>query len=394
MYDAIIVGARCAGAATGMLLARKGYEVLLVDRSAFPSEVPQGHFIHRHGPPRLARWGVLDRLIATNCPAVTSNVTDFGDFPLEAIDLVADDIPLGVGPRRSALDQVLVSAAVEAGVELRTRVLVEGVLTEHDRVTGIRARTLDGGTLVVEQASVTIGADGRHSRIAALVQAEAYDEVPPAACWYFSYWSDVAISALEFYLRPDCYVIAHPTNDGLAAIFIGWPIERLPEIRRDIEGSCARALDGLPRLGERVRAGRRVEPMYGATDLPHFYRKPHGPGWALVGDAGCHKDPVLALGICDALRDAEFLAEALDARFSGKRDMHDALSEYETRRNMASKQDYWQNVSLAQFKPVPPEMLRIRAAVRGNRDLCRQFALARQGRIPWDALMTSLAGVA
>ena len=394
MYDAIIVGARCAGAATAMLLARKGYKVLLVDKSAFPSDVPQGHFVHRHGPPRLARWGLLDRVLATNCPPIVSAVMDFGDYPLAANDLVLNDVPLGVGPRHSVLDQVLIGAAVEAGVELRSRLLVEDVVTEGDRVTGIRGRMLDGGTPVIERASVTIGADGRHSRIAVAVRAESYNYVPTGACWYFSYWSDVAIGGLEFYARPDRYVIAHTTNDGLVTIFVGFPIERLPEVRRDTDGAFARALEGVSDLAERVRAGRRVEPIYGATDLPHYYRKPYGPGWALVGDAGCHKDPTLALGICDALRDAELLANALDERFSGRRDMQDALAEYEARRNAASRDDYLQNVSLAQFKPVPPETIRIRAAVRGNPDLSRQYVLARQGLVPWESLMARLAGAA
>jgi 2-polyprenyl-6-methoxyphenol hydroxylase-like FAD-dependent oxidoreductase len=127
-------------------------------------------------------------------------------------------------------------------------------------------------------------------------------------------------------------------------------------------------------------------------DLPHFYRKPYGPGWALVGDAGCHKDPILALGMCDALRDAELLANALDARFSGKRDMQEALAEYEAQRNTASRQDYGQNVAMAHFRPIPQQMLGIRAAVRGNGELSRQFVLARQGLVPWESIIAKLDG--
>jgi flavin-dependent dehydrogenase len=373
-----------------MLLARQGYKVLLVDRSRVPSDLPHGHFVHRHGPRRLARWGLLNRVLATNCPPVASCVMDFGDFPLVAGDLVVDGVPMAVGPRRAALDRVLIDAAVEAGVELRTRFLVEDVIGDGNCVTGVRGRSLDGGPAMSERASVTIGADGRRSRLAHAVGAASYDDVPTAACWYFSYWSDVDLPGLEFYVRADRYVIAHPTNDGLVAIFVGWPIARLADVRQDIERSFMRALDGLTDLGSRVRSGRRVEPMYGATDLPHFYRKPFGPGWALVGDAGCHKDPILALGICDALRDAELLTDALDARFSGRRDMQGALAEYESLRNAASKEDYGQNVAMAQFRPIPGQMLDIRAAVRGNTELSRQFVLARQGLVPWESLMAKL----
>ena len=70
-YDIIVVGARCSGAPTAMLLARKGYKVLLADRARFPSEIAHGHFIHRHGPRRLRDWGLLDRVIATGCPPST-----------------------------------------------------------------------------------------------------------------------------------------------------------------------------------------------------------------------------------------------------------------------------------------------------------------------------------
>ena len=95
MHDVIVVGARCAGAPTAMLLARKGYRVLLVDRASFPSDVPHGHFLHRGGPKRLAKWGLLDRVTATNCPAATTSLMDLGDFPLVGTGLVVDGIPLG-----------------------------------------------------------------------------------------------------------------------------------------------------------------------------------------------------------------------------------------------------------------------------------------------------------
>src|SRR5215472_8685943 len=127
-YDAVIVGARCAGAWTAMLLARKGHRVLLVDRARFPSEIPHGHFIHRHGPPRLARWGLLDRIVASGCPPVTSMLTYFGDFPLVAHNLEVDHVAWGYGPRRSALDKILVDAAVEAGADLLEGVAVNSLL--------------------------------------------------------------------------------------------------------------------------------------------------------------------------------------------------------------------------------------------------------------------------
>jgi flavin-dependent dehydrogenase len=217
MYDAIVIGARCGGAATAMLLARKGHRVLLVDRATFPSDIPHGHFIHRSGPTRLAKWGLLDRVLATGCPAITSFTSDFGDFPLVGNDLSVDGVPFACGPRRAALDRVLVDAAVEAGAELRSGFSVESLTMDGDRVTGIRGGDRRAGTSVSEHARITIGADGRNSHVARAVGAPEYDTVPSLTCWYFSYWAGVVGESVEVY---DCHgrvCFAFPTNDNLFA---------------------------------------------------------------------------------------------------------------------------------------------------------------------------------
>ena len=144
MYDAIIVGARCAGAATAMLLARRGHRVLLVDRATFPSDLPHGHFLHRRGPARLKRWGLLGRVAATGAPPIRSVVSDYGDFPLSDRDITVDGAPLGYGPRRRAMDQILLDAAVEAGADLRTGFAVQDYVGDGERITGIRGREAAG----------------------------------------------------------------------------------------------------------------------------------------------------------------------------------------------------------------------------------------------------------
>jgi flavin-dependent dehydrogenase len=381
MYDAIVVGARCAGAPAAMQLARKGWRVLLVDRATFPRDIPHGHFIHRDGPKRLAAWGLLER-IAGHCPRVTSFTLDLGDFPLTGHDLVHQGIAFGYAPRRSKLDHLLVEAAVEAGVELREGFTVDTLLSDDGRVTGIRGRAAPGGGPIVERAHITIGADGRHSRVAAQVGAPVYDACAAATCWYFSYWSGVADRGLEVYVLGDRMIFAFPTSDELYAIFIAWPAGRFHEIKRNVEGHFLATVDAVPELGARVRCGRREERFSGAADLPNFVRKPYGPGWALLGDAGCHKDPYMALGICDAFRDVDYLVEALEAGFSDGRDPTAALAQYERRRNDAMRDDYWQNLAGARFEKPPDAVLRIRAAVRGNPDATRQWFLACERMIP------------
>src|SRR5262245_36866931 len=185
MYDVIVFGARCGGAPVAMLLARKGYRVLLVDRATFPSEIPHGHFIHRHGPGRLQRWGLLDRIVASGCPPVRAMTSDNGDFPLTGHDLGRDGVALGYGPRRAILDRILVEAAIEAGAELREGFTVDDFLADGDRITGIRGRGREGGATIAERAAITIGADGRNSRLARAVGAPAYESAPAVTCWYF-----------------------------------------------------------------------------------------------------------------------------------------------------------------------------------------------------------------
>jgi flavin-dependent dehydrogenase len=355
-----------------------------LDRATFPSDIPHGHFVHRNGPRRLADWGLLDRVLETNCPAVTSFATDFGDFPLVGEDLAVDGVPMGVGPRRSRIDGVLVEAAVEAGVELRDGFAVDEFLSDGDRITGIRGRRRGEPHEVTEQATIVVGADGRNSGLARHVNAPAYESAPTLTCWYFSYWSGVPSTALELYVRDQRAIFAHPTNDDLLALFVVWPSAELPRVRGDIERSYMAAIDGVPEFAERVRAGTREERFYGATQLPSFLRKPFGAGWALVGDAGAHKDPFLALGVCDALRDAELLAGALEAGLSGRRPVEAALADYETQRNDATMPDYRENLMAAQLNPLPPEHYALRAALRGSQEDTNQFYLAREGMVPPD----------
>src|SRR4029077_15425644 len=116
MFDAIVVGARCAGSPTAMLLARKGYKVLLLDRGTFPSDMPfSNHYVHQTGSLRLKRWGLLERLAATHCPPIKNNHFDYGAFALTGAPVSADGVEDAYAPRRLRLDPVLVEAAAEAG---------------------------------------------------------------------------------------------------------------------------------------------------------------------------------------------------------------------------------------------------------------------------------------
>src|SRR5262249_25278454 len=157
------------------------------------------------------------------------------------------------------------------------------------------------------------------------------------------------------------------------AVFVGWPIGEFPRVRADIERSFLEAVGLAPELAERLRDGRRAGRFYGTADLPNFFCRPHGPGLALGGDAGHPKDPFIALGRADALRDAESLAEAIDEWRSGKRSEDEALADHERQRNEAAMPTYRENLQRARFEPLPAEALQLRAALRESQEDTDRF---------------------
>jgi 2-polyprenyl-6-methoxyphenol hydroxylase-like FAD-dependent oxidoreductase len=335
MYDAIIVGARCAGAPTAMLLARKGHRVLLLDRDTFPSDIMSTHYIHLPGIARLKNWGLLDRLVATGCPPITSATMHFGETLLQPPRL-SDFMPglpeLTLCPRRVVLDKLLIDGAVESGAELRQGFSVQGLLWENGTVTGVRGRS--GGEPVEERARMVIGADGLHSRVAREVKPAEYNTIPSLTFAYYTYWSGIEVEGIHFYFFEDaCGVLVFPTHWGQTCVAVGGERGGFHQFRRDALGNYMAVIDRVPELAEQVRAGKQEQRLQGTADQPNYFRKPYGPGWALVGDAGYHRDFITGLGINDAFRDAELLAKAADETLSESRPAEQAMSDYETTRN-------------------------------------------------------------
>ena len=355
MYDAIVIGARVAGAPTAMLLAQKGYRVLAVDRTSFPSDTMSTHFIGQEGVAALRRWDLLDAVIAAGTPPIASLTLDFGELRIPVPQ--PPDAP-AYCPRRTILDKLLVDAAASAGAEVRERFSVQELVWEDGGVAGIRGRAAGGGT-VEERARVVIGADGRHSVVARAVAPEEYNVRPALTCGYYSYWSGLALEGAEIALRPGRGILLFPTNDGLTCMGVECDREEFAAFRADIDGTIMRAAALVPGLAERVAAGRREERFQGGTEFPNYFRKPYGPGWALVGDAGYLKDPITGTGITDAFRDAELLAAALDAGLSGREPLEDALAAYEEERNAVAFPMYEVTCRLAEFRPPDAELFQL-----------------------------------
>jgi 2-polyprenyl-6-methoxyphenol hydroxylase-like FAD-dependent oxidoreductase len=387
MYDAIIVGARCAGAPMAMLLARKGYRTLLVDKAIFPSDTISTHIIWPHGAEIVDQWGLLDRLAATGCPPVALRlIFDVGPFALKGGVTDTNGGRGGFCPRRTVLDKLLVDAAIEAGAELREGFTVESLIWNGDRVAGIKGHARTGGT-IEERARVVIGADGVHSLVAGAVRAPEYDVKPPLTTNYYSYYSGFEADDLEEYIRDYQAVGCFPTNDGLTLIAVLWPSSRFQEIRTDIEGHVRKALESTPSVADRLRSAKREERWAGTAGVPNYFRQPFGPGWALVGDAAYDKDPITAQGISDAFIDAEALATALDDGWSERRPLGEALAAYQASRDERVRPMYEFTCQMATLEPPPPLMQRLFLALRDNQEATNQFYSAITGSSPLPAFM-------
>jgi flavin-dependent dehydrogenase len=370
MYDAIVVGSRCAGAPTAMLLARKGRTVLLVDRSTFPSDLRQSTlFIHQPGVAYLEEWGLLEKVRASGAPPVHRWLVDFGPLVFEGSPPPCGNVTEAIAPRRIVLDKILLDGAVAANVEVREAFTVDEILIEGDgRVTGIRGTDRTGRSSI-EQARVVIGAEGNNSMVARAVKAPEYNQRESKICTFFTYWADVKSRdgfQFEFYPRAYRGVYAWPTNDGQLLIGANWRVSEFDEVRKDPETHYMKVIDECaPDLGARVRAGRRVDDFIGGFTR-NVFRKPYGAGWALVGDAGACYEFTSAHGITNAFRQAAWLAEALDEGLAGSRPMADALSDFEQRRNAVEGPYYDFTYEQATLEPPPPAAMPLFAAIHNS----------------------------
>jgi flavin-dependent dehydrogenase len=379
-YDAIVVGARCAGSPTALLLARQGHKVLLVDRDRFPSDTLSTHMVHPPGIALLKQWGLLDRLAATGCPEIRRYKYDFGPFRLLGRPRPVDGVDIAYGPRRTVLDKLLLDAAAEAGAEVREGFAVEEILSENGRVTGIRGRSA-GGPSVAERARVVIGADGRHSLLARTVRPEQYREKPPLQCGYYTYWSNLPSDGFEVYIRAYRGWGVIPTHDGWTLVVLGWPYSEFETNRKDVEGNYRKTFDLVPEFAERIRRARQEAPVRG-TAVPGYFRKPFGPGWALVGDAGYNKDPITAWGISDAFRDASLCAAALHQSLAGERPFDEAMADYQTARDEDSAAMFDLTCDFATLAPPPPQMQQLLGAAAASQDAQDQFVSMMAGTLP------------
>jgi 2-polyprenyl-6-methoxyphenol hydroxylase-like FAD-dependent oxidoreductase len=364
-----------------MLLARKGFRVLAVDRASFPSDTLSTHQIQEAGVARLHRWGLLDRVLATGAPPTRRVRFDQGEAVLQGSFPPFQGVDTMVSPRRTVLDAILVDAARQAGAEVRERFAVDELTFDGDRVTGLVGRDHRGQT-VRESARMVVGADGKHSMVARAVRAPVLREVAPRTLASYTYWSGVPLEGAELYGRPGRAVGAFPTNDGLVITYVAWPIGEFDDFRTDIEGNVMATLDGAGDLGSRIREGSRVERIRTTPDLPSVIRRSHGPGWVLVGDAGLVMDPITGQGIGHAFRDAELVADAIESAVGGRTTMDAAMASYQQRRDAETKPMFDFTLDIAAFGPPRPEQLALMRTIEDRPDEVSRFLGVVSGATP------------
>jgi 2-polyprenyl-6-methoxyphenol hydroxylase-like FAD-dependent oxidoreductase len=352
-----------------MLLARRGYRVLLIDRQTFPSDMTMStHFIHQRGIACLSRWGLRDQILAAECRPVSHFNIDIGPFTLSGSAPTVDAETSAFAPRRLILDETLVRAAVSSGADLQEGCRVDSLLTENGLVSGVKGVTPNGSAFS-EKARIVVGADGPSSRVAAEVQAAEYNSKPALQGTAWTYWNDVPLEAIELHLREYEAIYAFPSSNNSTLIGANWSIERFRTARRDIETSYFDLLRrAAPELAERVEHARRADERMYLGSTRNFFRKACGPGWVLLGDAHYKKDPCTAQGITDAFCDAEVLADVIDHALRGEGDLLQALEDYERGRVAWATPFYELTCQMATFAPPAPEMLAIYTALRDNQE--------------------------
>ena len=375
-FDAIVVGARCAGSAAAVALARAGRRVVAIDRAGFPSDTLSTHMLWPGGVAELKRLGALEAVEALGAPRLPEALAGWDGHELRGGYTPVEGIDYALCVRRPGLDSALVEAARAAGAEVRERCTATALLEREGRVAGVRCRDAEGNASELH-APLVIGADGRRSFVAREVGADepGLAQDSGRGC-YFAYWEDAQPGwrgVAAQWRHSEELVTAFPCDGGLVMVLLMPPVDRAAAFKDDLEGEYERTVAAVPELAARLGGSERRTKVRHTPVTTSYFRRSAGRGWALVGDAGHFKDPVTAQGIRDAMRFGRLLGEAAARYLGDERALDEALERWERRRDRECLEAYqWTNlVGRAEaMNPIEAELYRVAA---GDRDVARAF---------------------
>lgn len=364
--EVIVVGARPAGSATAIALARAGRRVVVLDRARFPSDTISTHLLWPGGVAELARLGARERVEALGAPRLPIGMATSDGVTVRGRYSTVDGIGHGLCVRRTGLDAALVATARAAGAEVREGSKVTGLIVESGRVAGVRYTGRDG-TARELRAPLVVGADGRRSTVAKLLGvSEPYRRQPSGRACFFGYWTDPRTewrnTAIQWRAEAELGT-AFPCDGGLLLCLLQPPESRVADFRGDTLSEYLRTIKAMSGLAERLSGGELVGGVRSATGIESYFRRSSGPGWALPGDAGHFKDPVTAQGIRDALRYGRLLGEAV-APVLHTGDLDATLLAWERRRENDCLEVYQWTNALAAGEPMTPLELELFRAAR------------------------------
>ncbi|MEL7151493.1 MAG: NAD(P)/FAD-dependent oxidoreductase [Pseudomonadota bacterium] len=312
-YDAIIIGARCAGAATALQLARGGKNVLVLDRNRPGTDTMSTHALMRGAVIQLERWGLLDSVIASGAPEVTRTRFSYGEETIDLPIKPSHGTRSLIAPRRYILDQILADAATEAGADIRYGCSFVNVQRDpYGHIEGVIYDSPDRRKIAY--APLVIGADGRRSTVARRVHSRVLQTAEHATNCIYAYVTGLPNTGYQWFYQEGLGTGAIPTHNNTHCVFASTSAPRLRRLLPDLgrDGALRHLLkEANPNFGEQLNSAKIVtRPVIYGGD-PGFLRTSAGPGWALVGDAGYFKDPLTAHGITDAFRDAELLSQTI-----------------------------------------------------------------------------------
>lgn len=362
-YDVLIVGARVAGASLALLLAQRGHRVMLIDRDEFPSDTISTHYLSPMAVSLVRKLGVLEDVEAAGFRRLTRSRTWVSDCLLEGP--MAPNGGYALAPRRDAFDSILIEHSTRHGVTFSPRTRLDALIQEDGRVAGAVVVPRGGSPLSI-RARVVVGADGRHSKVADLVQAERYGQVPGLRPVYFGYYHGLvplSETAVELFFQDEQIAFIFPMQPRVDCLALEIQPEDFHSFRENPQASFEERFKRLPGMAERMATATLERRMLGMRCVDNHFHTPFGPGWALIGDAGYVKDPITGMGMGDAMLQAGWLADALHDVFQGSQ-WQTRMAEFQQQRDRACVPQLEFTLAFARLRDLPDESLSwLRAAL-------------------------------